>query len=135
MKEDKEREIDCYKKALAIYELAPDKYGFELSTIYNNMGSAYSNINDYQTACDYYEKSLKAGAGKYFDVINIHPYRGGLTSFSAVQKFIGDIQKFHDLTVQYTGADKPCWITEMGWATPPVLGRNLKAFLEGALKK
>ena len=84
---------------------------------------------------EYYEKSLKAGAGKYFNVINIHPYRGGLTSFSAVQKFLGDIQKFHDLTVQYTGADKPCWITEMGWATPPVLGRNLKAFLEGALKK
>jgi len=84
---------------------------------------------------EFFEESLKAGAGKYFDVINIHPYRAGMTSPAAVQRFLSDIQKFHDLTVRYTGADKPCWITEMGWASSPFLWSNSKAFFDGALKK
>ncbi|MDO4629626.1 MAG: beta-galactosidase [Planctomycetia bacterium] len=84
---------------------------------------------------DFYEKSLQAGCGKYFDVINIHPYRGGLVSQSAIITFKEDIQAFHDLTVKYCGEDKPLWITEMGWATPPVLGRNAKCMISGSLAK
>ncbi len=84
---------------------------------------------------DYYEKSLQAGCAKCFDVINIHPYRGGLVSQATINTFIEDIQAFHDLTVKYSGEDKPLWITEMGWATPPVLGRNAKSMISGSLAK
>ena len=82
---------------------------------------------------DYYEESLKAGAGEYFDVINIHPYRSGLVSRSIIERFLSDLQKFQDLTVQYTGRKKPLWITEMGWATPPSAGDRSAALIDAAL--
>ena len=84
---------------------------------------------------DFYEKSLQAGAGNCFDVANIHPYRGGLIFAAAIDGFLADLQKFHDLTVQYCGKKKPLWITEMGWATPPELCQNVKSMIGGSLRK
>lgn len=87
------------------------------------------------TPTEFYEKSLQAGAGDFFDVANIHPYRGGMTSENSINRFLEDIQDFHDLTVQYCGKDKPLWITEMGWATPPTLGASCRSLISGSLKK
>ncbi len=84
---------------------------------------------------DYCEKSLQAGAGPYFDVMNIHPYRGGLSTAQEIRRFLSDIQRFHDLTVKYCGKDKPLWITEMGWATPPALGRYSGVLIDAALAR
>ncbi|NLX54155.1 MAG: hypothetical protein GXY58_03490 [Planctomycetaceae bacterium] len=84
---------------------------------------------------DYYEQTLQAGAGPYFDVANIHPYRGGLSTVQATRKFLADIQRFHDLTTEYCGEDKPLWITEMGWSTPPALGRNSGLLIDAALAR
>ena len=52
---------------------------------------------------DYYEKTLQAGAGPYFDVMNIHPYRGGLSTTQEIRRFLSDIRRFHDVTAKYCG--------------------------------
>ncbi len=84
---------------------------------------------------DYCDKTLQAGAGQYFDVMNIHPYRGGLSTVPEIRRFLSDIQRFHELTVKYCGKDKPLWITEMGWSTPPALGRYSGVFIDAALAR
>lgn len=84
---------------------------------------------------DYYEKTLQAGGGRYFDVMNIHPYRGGLSTAQEIRSFLGDIQRFHELTAKYCGKDKPLWITEMGWSTPPSLGRYSGVLIDAALAR
>ena len=87
----------------------------DLQVVYGGLAGVPAN---------YYEDSLKAGAGKYFDIMNIHPYRGGLISTASMKAFERDIKKFKELTKQYTGDDRPLWITEMGWATPPKFGES-----------
>ena len=84
---------------------------------------------------DYYENVLKEGGGKYFDIVNFHPYRGGMVTIYLCQRFLDDIKKFRDLTIQYTGSDKPLWITEMGWATPPAFGTANRQVIEAGLKQ
>ncbi|MBR4975854.1 MAG: beta-galactosidase, partial [Thermoguttaceae bacterium] len=73
---------------------------------------------------DYFEASLDAGAGEFFDVINIHPYRGGLTTEQTIRRFEREIAQFSDALKKRNIAPKPTWITEMGWATPPVFGET-----------
>ncbi len=64
---------------------------------------------------DFIEECLKLGASKYFDVMNIHPYRPSVTGGAQIKRFQFDLQKTSDLTAKY-GERKPLWITEMGWA-------------------
>lgn len=109
------------KTYLTIKEIDP-----ELVVVYGGLAGV---------PADFYEKSLQAGAGEFFDVANIHPYRGGMMSENSINRFLEDIQKFHDLTIQYCGKAKPLWITEMGWATPPTLGLNYRALISGSLEK
>ncbi len=63
------------------------------------------------------EDSLKAGAGDYFDVMNIHPYhwRG------VPEMMFTDLSSLQELMEKYGVGEKPIWITEVGWATaqPP----------------
>ncbi len=63
------------------------------------------------------EDSLKAGAGDFFDVMNIHPYhwRG------VPEEMFGDLKSVREVMTQYGVGHKPIWITEVGWATaePP----------------
>lgn len=68
---------------------------------------------------EYIEDSLKAGAAEYFDVFNIHPYRGGMTTFQATQGYIDELVRLRKLLDEHGAAGKPVWITEFGWATPP----------------
>ena len=84
---------------------------------------------------DFYENVLKEDGGKYFDVVNIHPYRGGIVTTRLCELFLNDIKKFQDLTIKYTGDDKPIWITEMGWATPPAFGTTNRLVIEAGLKQ
>lgn len=81
------------------------------------------------------EETLRAGAGKYFDVMNIHPYRGGLVTFTEADKFLQDIQMVHDVMKAYGLSNKPIWITEMGWATPPRLGEATRGLVNAAMQK
>lgn len=81
----------------------------------------------------FFEESLQQGAGNSFDIINIHPYRGGLTSILKTEKLVADIEQFRTLLQKYKIAPKPIWITEMGWATLPTLGEDNRRMITGAM--
>ncbi len=84
---------------------------------------------------DYFEASLDAGAGEFFDVINIHPYRGGLTTEATIRRFEKEIAQFSDALKKRNIAPKPTWITEMGWATPPVFGETNNRVVTAGLQR
>lgn len=71
----------------------------------------------------YIEDSFRAGAGKYFDVMNIHPYHWPGTP----EMMIPEFRELKKLMKKYNLEDKPIWITEVGWSTarPPVLYREV----------
>lgn len=73
---------------------------------------------------EFLTQSLDAGAAEFFDVMNIHPYRGGFTSVQADNTLARDIQAVSDLIKNYTDVPKPIWITEMGWSTLPGYGQG-----------
>lgn len=83
---------------------------------------------------DYFEASLDAGAGEFFDVVNIHPYRGGLTTEQAIRRFEKDIAQFTEALAKRNVAPKPVWITEMGWAMPPVFGETNNRVVSAGLQ-
>ncbi|MCF0235041.1 MAG: hypothetical protein HUK22_08730, partial [Thermoguttaceae bacterium] len=83
---------------------------------------------------DFFEKSLDAGAGDYFDVMNIHPYRGGMTTTAFVEEFRTDVEGFRAAMAK-RGFERPIWITEMGWATPPVFGENNVRMIDAGLRR
>lgn len=62
---------------------------------------------------DYIEKTFAAGAGAWFDVMNVHPYHweGG------PELMIPELRRLRELMKLYQIDDKPLWITEVGWAT------------------
>lgn len=68
---------------------------------------------------DYFEESLKAGAGKYFDIMNVHPYCSQPESLPAMLEPLQKLMKKHNLK-------QPIWITEVGWTA----GKNPFFFRE-----
>lgn len=61
----------------------------------------------------YIEDSYKAGAGKYFDVMNVHPYNWQ----SIPEAMIPQLEALQALMKKYGLENKPLWITEVGWST------------------
>jgi len=65
-------------------------------------------------AWDYIEKAVRAGAKDCFDIVNVHPYRHphppepGLTE---------DLNALKSMMSRNGIADRPIWITELGWPT------------------
>lgn len=58
------------------------------------------------------EKSFAAGAGQYFDIMNIHPYHWQGTP----EWMIPQLRDLKALMKKYR-LQKPIWITEVGWST------------------
>ncbi len=82
---------------------------------------------------EFIENSLKNGAGKAFDAMNIHPYR--LLEIPE-PTLAYDLQKLQRLLAQYN-APREVWVTELGWTTNRTrdfyrntLGAMLKASLK-----
>lgn len=84
---------------------------------------------------DFFEKTLDCGAGDFFDVVNIHPYRGGLTTDQRIDAFASEIDAFRQALKKRNLPDRPIWITEMGWATPPIFGECNRRVVTAAVKK
>ncbi len=66
-----------------------------------------------QIPLPYLETLLKAGAGNYFDVMNVHPYNWYEAPEVSLRKQLLDLRKLMD---KYK-VDKDIWITEIGWPT------------------
>jgi hypothetical protein len=80
---------------------------------------------------DFFEQSFEAGAGEFFDVINIHPYRGCMKSVGLSTGYLEDLDNLRKLMDKYQIKNKKIWITEMGWSTwTPVNQSNKAAFHE-----
>ena len=84
---------------------------------------------------DFFEKTLDSGAADAFDVMNIHPYRGGMTTRRRLEQFASEIDAFRQALKKRNLPAKPIWITEMGWATPPTFGEDNTLVVSVALRK
>ena len=82
---------------------------------------------------DFLEKCLKADAGKFFDVMAIHPYRTTMKTPEALQRFQNDLLRVRELMTKYGVGDKPIWITEMGWSDFEIIGGSCREFIAAAL--
>ena len=61
---------------------------------------------------EYLAKLYKLGAGRYFDVMNIHPYTHPQPPEGVLDV---QIEKLRDLMAEHGDGKKPIWITECGW--------------------
>ena len=62
---------------------------------------------------DFIEGTFKAGAGNYFDIMCIHPYR-----FRGVpEELIPQIDGLKQLMKKYRLENKPLWFSEIGWSS------------------
>ncbi len=66
---------------------------------------------------DFIEEVYRLGGAKYFDIMMIHPY-----SHPRAPEGVMDVQveKLRDMMAHYGDANKPMWITEVGWPTHTV---------------
>ena len=62
------------------------------------------------------ERMLKLGAGRYMDVVSIHPYRPRFKKSCESSGYLEEIYALRNLMSRY-GVKIPIWITEMGWTT------------------
>lgn len=63
---------------------------------------------------DYLEATYKAGGGKLFDVMNVHPYSWPTPPERALYNHLVAVR---ELMKKHGDAAKPVWATEIGWPT------------------
>ena len=66
---------------------------------------------------DFIEAVYRAGGGKYFDVMAVHPYDERRMPETALES---RLKALRALMARYGDEDKEIWITELGWNTAPV---------------
>ncbi len=71
-------------------------------------GPTLSGLNDRE----YYEKLLKAGLGRYLDIVSFHPYKGYPPESSNIAE---SLQAIRAVNIQYMGRDVPFMGTEYGY--------------------
>ena len=66
---------------------------------------------------------LAAGAGNYFDIANLHSYRGPAGGYTVVglEQFIPDVAAFKRVLDENQLRAKPIWNTEMDWGNPTLI--------------
>lgn len=67
---------------------------------------------------DFFEEVYKLGGGKFFDLVSVHPYTHPEAPEGRLDR---DLEKLRAIMAKYGDAEKPIWITEMGWPTPEAL--------------
>ncbi len=78
------------------------------------------------------EEVYKLGGAKYFDLISVHPYTHPGAPEGRVDR---DLEKLRAIMAKYGDAEKPVWITEVGWpTTKPQLGDGDVDLLRAGLR-
>lgn len=98
---------------------APQEYAKILKAAYEAVKSvdpsilvAYTGTAGVPSA--WIRKTFEAGAAGCFDIMNVHPYSHPTQPEGSVD---GRLETLRKLMVEYGVADKPVWITEIGWPT------------------
>lgn len=80
---------------------------------------------------DYIARLYELGGGKYFDIMNVHPYNHPGVPEEGLEQRLLDLRA---LMAKHGDAQKPVWITEIGWPTqkqrvaaPGLIKAGLKA--------
>lgn len=81
------------------------------------------------TPAEYFEDEFVGREGEFFDVMNVHCYRGGMRHIESVQWFENDLKRMADVLARHSMADKPLWITEAGWSSLPDFGEMYNAVI------
>lgn len=81
---------------------------------------------------EYIEGIYKAQGAAYFDVMAVHPYRYPETP--EARSLANDLAELRDLMGKYGDADKPVWITEIGWPTHLGQSKTLEDIVRSGLK-
>ena len=71
-----------------------------------------------QVPFDFIEGIYKAGGGASFDIMNVHPYSWPI---EPEKSLVENLAKLRRLMAEQGDAEKPIWITEIGW--PNATGR------------
>lgn len=97
----------------------------EIKKIDPELTVVYGGVNG--VPLPYIEESFQAGAGKWFDVMAVHPYS------SKPEDMLETIAALKALMKKY-GIDKPIYATEIGWSTME-LQKSFAPLLSEALKQ
>ena len=73
------------------------------------------------------EELYKLGGGKYFDIMNVHPYCYPGAPEEALTERVTRLRK---LMAKYGDEKKPIWFTEIGWPTPKVKIESVDVLLQ-----
>ena len=79
----------------------------------------------------YIRKLYAAGANRYFDVMNVHPYSRPLAPEGSFDTRIEELRAFMDA---HGDAHKPIRVSEVGWPTHRVRAEHPELLAEGLLK-
>ena len=81
---------------------------------------------------DFIEEVYRLGGAKFFDVLSVHPYSQPDAPEGRLDR---DLERLRALMARYGDAEKPIWITEVGWPTPKAaLGDSTAALLRAGLR-
>ena len=67
---------------------------------------------------DFIEEVYRLGGAKFFDIVSVHPYTRPEAPEGRLDR---DLERLRAIMAKYGDAEKPLWITEVGWATPKTL--------------
>ena len=76
------------------------------------------------------EEVYRLGGAKWFDIMNIHPYSHPRRPEGSMD---AQIERLRAMMERYGDADKPIWITEVGWPTHRAISEDAASLLLAGL--
>lgn len=81
---------------------------------------------------DFFEEVYRLGGAPFFDLVSVHPYTRPEAPEGRLDR---DLEKLRAIMAKYGDAEKPIWITEMGWPTPmSLMDEKVAALLRAGLR-
>ncbi len=77
---------------------------------------------------DFIEEIYRLGGADAFDIMNVHPYT---EPYRPEGEIDADIESLRALMAKYGDADKPLWVTEVGWSTHKIFPSDADILLSG----